>query len=195
MPSPLTASIVWVLAVGQHLQAFLKAWWGRCLAGAPKPCSGTSLSISHLVTVINTQEPGSGGQQLLLLYSPCSERGSPSSRGQSRVQPRTSTVHLEIVSEAWGSVLSEAARLPGMFPTLHEAEKLCPVAHSLVSSGVSSCCLSLWKSLRILHKFKSASASRTTAVGPREGWGDLFMSESESVGRSVKPHSFATHGL
>ena len=80
MPLPLTASIVWVLAVGQHLQAFLKAWWGRCLAGAPKPRSGTSLSISHLVTVINTQEPGSGGQQLLLLYSPCSERGSPSSR-------------------------------------------------------------------------------------------------------------------
>ena len=78
MPLQLTTSIVWVLAVGQHLQAFLMAWWGRCLAGAPKPCSGTSLGIGHLVTAINTQEPSSGGQRLLFLSS-CLERGGPSS--------------------------------------------------------------------------------------------------------------------
>ena len=78
MPLPLTTSIVWVLAVGQHLQAFLMAWWGRCLAGAPKPCSGTSLGIGHLVTAINTQEPSSEGQRLLFLSS-CLERGGPSS--------------------------------------------------------------------------------------------------------------------
>ena len=79
MPLQLTTSIVWVLAVGQHLQAFLMAWWGRCLAGAPKPCSGTSLGIGHLVTAINTQEPSSGGQRLLFLSS-CLERGGPTWR-------------------------------------------------------------------------------------------------------------------
>ena len=166
MPLPLTVSIVWVLAAGQHPQALLMAWWERCLAGAPKPCSGTSLSNSHLVTVINTQEPGSGGQQLLFLSSSCLERGGPSSlMGSPGCSLGLPQFTWRLFVEAWSSVLSEAARLPGMFPALQEAGKLCLVVHSLVSAGFSSCCLLLQKSLRILHKFKSAFAFRTTAVG------------------------------
>ena len=148
-----------------------------------------------LATVINMQEPGSGGRQLLPLHSSCLECGGPGSlMGSPGSSPGLPQCTWRLFVRPWAMCCQ---RQPGFRGCSQPAEvkRLCLVVHSLVSSGFSSCCLSLRKSLRSLHKLKSASTSSTTAVAAPQGWGDLFMSESESLSHSVESHSFATHGL